>query len=388
MDRYEFGYDNKHRLKCITKVDGETVSYIGEDARIILYQLAKDRYDDFNVDIENKKKRKSGRRIPPKLRMKNDYNTVVFHDCYGNENYILNFFYKDRDKIKKILDKKNPLDRLFIGITSAVACLAVGASAIVIINNNDKVNIDEETSKTYDGKRIESINEEKTNKNSLKVGNDIYEVEDTTFTYDDYTNTPKYLEVKSKYENLCNEIGTKYGVSPELLLAMITQESGGIYTNLMQVEFYNCADEVLTVDNFVTGEKDSFVLTTDKTKYDSSITAIDPDMFEDSYYNVTIGCVLLQEVAKDLDYNVAMAIQGYNYGIGNMHTILNNASKDLNVSVESLIADKDGKSWLKYRNIKAGDPNYLENVGRYLKNGIDSVHINTFNGSHQMRVGK
>ena len=173
-----------------------------------------------------------------------------------------------------------------------------------------------------------------------------------------------------------------------MLLAMITQESGGIYTNLMQVEFFNCADEVLTVDNFVTGEKDSFVLTTDKTKYDSSITAIDPDMFEDSYYNVTIGCVLLQKVAKDLDYNVAMAIQGYNYGIGNMHTILNNASKDLGVSVESLIADKEGKSWLKYRNIKAGDPNYLENVGRYLKDGIDSIHINTFNGSHQMRVGK
>ena len=387
MDRYEFGYDNKHRLKCITKEDGETVSYIGEDARIILLQLAKDRYDDFYVDIDDKKKRKSGRRIPPKLRMKNDYNTVVFHDCYRNENTINKFFVKDKDKINKIMKKNNTFEKKAIAVGVSVVLALSGATGLLLANN-EGVKLDKDTSKTHDGKRIESISEEKTDKNTLKVGNDVYEVEDTTFTYDDYTNTPKYLEVKSKYENLCNEIGTKYGVSPELLLAMITQESGGIYTNLMQVEFFNCADEVLTVDNFVTGEKDSFVLTTDKTKYDSSITAIDPDMFEDSYYNVTIGCVLLQKVAKDLDYNVAMAIQGYNYGIGNMHTILNNASKDLGVSVESLIADKEGKSWLKYRNIKAGDPNYLENVGRYLKDGIDSVHINTFNGSHQMRVGK
>ena len=387
MDRYEFGYDNKHRLKCITKEDGETVSYIGEDARIILLQLAKDRYDDFYVDIDDKKKRKSGRRIPPKLRMKNDYNTVVFHDCYRNENTINKFFVKDKDKINKIMKKNNTFEKKAIAVGVSVVLALSGATGLLLANN-EGVKLDKDTSKTHDGKKIESISEEKNDKNTLKVGNDVYEVEDTTFTYDDYTNTPKYLEVKSKYENLCNEIGTKYGVSPELLLAMITQESGGIYTNLMQVEFFNCADEVLTVDNFVTGEKDSFVLTTDKTKYDSSITAIDPDMFEDSYYNVTIGCVLLQKVAKDLDYNVAMAIQGYNYGIGNMHTILNNASKDLGVSVESLIADKEGKSWLKYRNIKAGDPNYLENVGRYLKDGIDSVHINTFNGSHQMRVGK
>ena len=387
MDRYEFGYDNKNRLKCITKVDGETVSYIGEDARIILLQLAKDRYDDFYVDIDDKKKRKSGRRIPPKLRMKNDYNTVVFHDCYRNENTINKYFVKDKDKINKIMKKNNTFEKKAIAVGVSVVLALSGATGLLLANN-EGVKLDKDTSKTHDGKKIESISEEKNDKNTLKVGNDVYEVEDTTFTYDDYTNTPKYLEVKSKYENLCNEIGTKYGVSPELLLAMITQESGGIYTNLMQVEFFNCADEVLTVDNFVTGEKDSFVLTTDKTKYDSSITAIDPDMFEDSYYNVTIGCVLLQKVAKDLDYNVAMAIQGYNYGIGNMHTILNNASKDLGVSVESLIADKEGKSWLKYRNIKAGDPNYLENVGRYLKDGIDSVHINTFNGSHQMRVGK
>ena len=387
MDRYEFGYDNKNRLKCITKVDGETVSYIGEDARIILLQLAKDRYDDFYVDIDDKKKRKSGRRIPPKLRMKNDYNTVVFHDCYRNENTINKYFVKDKDKINKIMKKNNTFEKKAIAVGVSVVLALSGATGLLLANN-EGVKLDKDTSKTHDGKKIESISEEKNDKNTLKVGNDVYEVEDTTFTYDDYTNTPKYLEVKSKYENLCNEIGTKYGVSPELLLAMITQESGGIFSNLMQVEFYNCADEVLTVDNFVTGEKDSFVLTTDKTKYDSSITAIDPDMFEDSYYNVTIGCVLLQKVAKDLDYNVAMAIQGYNYGIGNMHTILNNASKDLGVSVESLIADKEGKSWLKYRNIKAGDPNYLENVGRYLKDGIDSVHINTFNGSHQMRVGK
>ena len=387
MDRYEFGYDNKHRLKCITKEDGETISYIGEDARIILFQLAKDRYDDFYVDIDDKKKRKSGRRMPPKLRMKNDYNTVVFHDCYRNENTINKYFVKDKDKINKIMKKNNTFEKKAIAVGVSVVLALSGATGLLLANN-EGVKLDKDTSKTHDGKRIESISEEKTDKNTLKVGNDVYEVEDTTFTYDDYTNTPKYLEVKSKYENLCNEIGTKYGVSPELLLAMITQESGGIFSNLMQVEFYNCADEVLTVDNFVTGEKDSFVLTSDKSKYDSSITAIDPEMFEDPYYNVTIGCVLLQKVAKDLDYNVAMAIQGYNYGIGNMHKILNNASKDLGVSVESLIADKDGKSWLKYRNIRAGDPNYLENVGRYLKNGIDSVHINNFNGSHQMRVGK
>ena len=144
----------------------------------------------------------------------------------------------------------------------------------------------------------------------------------------------------------------------------------------------------ICVDNFVTGEKDKFVLTNNKDKYDPSIIAIDSEMINDPYYNVLMGCVILQNASKDFDGNLLMAIQGYNYGIGNMYKVLNKASKDLGVSVESLIDDKDGKDWLKYRKLNVGDNNYIENVCRYLGNGIDNIFINNFSENNNLMVRK
>ena len=63
-----------------------------------------------------------------------------------------------------------------------------------------------------------------------------------------------------------------------------------------------------------------------------------------------------------------MAIQGYNFGYGNMNKVLNKASERFRISVESLINDKDSKDWLKYRDeLNAGDNNYIEHVVDVLK---------------------
>ena len=381
MDRYEFSMKN-NRMICKTKINGEPVNYFDDDARFIIFQLGHDKYDSVKLDKTDKKK--------PSIRLSNDINIVVFRDCLDNQRTLNKYFVNNRNKINSLIDKENNLRfkakvKRDLSLVGAVVITTGGIN--VVLHNFD---LNKETSATLSDKTIVSMQEYviDTSKDSFNVGEDTYVIEDNSLKVDDYSDSSKYLEVKEKYGSLCEEIGGKYGVSPELLVAMITQESGGKERNLMQIEFDNCSDEVLSVDNFVTGDKDKFVLTNNKDKYDSSITAIDSEMINDPYYNVLMGCVILQKATKDFDGNLLMALQGYNYGIGNMYKVLNKASKDLGVSVESLIDDKDGKDWLKYRKLNVGDNNYIENVCRYLDNGINSIFINNFSDNNNLKVRK
>ena len=384
MDRYEFSMKN-NKMTCKTKINGETVNYFDDDARFIILQLGHDKYDRVNLDKTDKKK--------PSIRLTNDVNTVIFRDCLDNKNTLNEYFVNNRPKINSLIDEENKARTKVETKKLVVKGIAVTVSSVCLFamqQDGFDFDFNRETSALNSGKKIISMEEDviDTSKDSFDVGEDTYVVEDTSLKVDDYSDSSNYIEVREKYSSLCEEIGGKYGVSPELLVAMITQESGGKYRNLMQIEFDNCSDEVFSVDNFVTGEKDKFVLTNNKDKYDPSIIVIDSEMINDPYYNVLMGCVILQNASKDFDGNLLMAIQGYNYGIGNMYKVLNKASKDLGVSVESLIDDKDGKDWLKYRKLNVGDNNYIENVCRYLGNGIDNIFINNFSENNNLMVRK
>ena len=99
---------------------------------------------------------------------------------------------------------------------------------------------------------------------------------------------------------------------------------------------------------------------------------ITKNMIKDVGYNIRIGCMYLQNCMKYMNYNVIAAVQCYNMGFGNMSKILNAYSKEINKSVDEILADKNDTGWMKYRNhINVGDRNYVENVFSWLGPKID-----------------
>lgn len=377
MDRYEFHKDNKGKLICNAVINGETVSYFDEDALYFFKRLGKEEFSSFRVEKKKKKKK-----TPPQLLMSNDYNMVVCRDCYKFKDLLYKYYSKNINKIDDELSKK-----------AYSIALGTGAIAIATINlfmicgHDEALQIQRENSKKFAGFTISSYDETNTDNINFQVGEEVFEVEKPTFIYDTATDTENFKFVEGKYGSLCKEIGGKYGVSPELLLAMITQESGGQDRNLMQIEFDNCADEIFTLDNFLTGEKEKIVLTHDKSKYDDSVLAIDSEMYLKPEYNLLSAVAILH---KCFDYfpKVDMAIQAYNFGYGNMKELLKIASKKAGISEEDII-NGDSAYWLKCRDeISAGDSKYVEHILMYCNGDIDSIHINKFDDSNTLKVGR
>lgn len=377
MDRYEFYKNKKGKLICNAVINGESVSYFDEDALYFFRRLGKEEFSSFRVEKKKKKKK-----TPPQLLMSNDYNMVVCRDCYKFKHLLNKYYSKNINKIDDELSKKA------YSIAFGTGAIAIVTMELITLFGHDMaLQVQREKSEEMAGSTISSYDETNTDNINFQVGEEVIEVEKPTFIYDNATDTEKFKFVEEKYGILCDELGGKYGVSPELLLAMITQESGGQDRNLMQIEFDNCADEIFTLDNFLTGGKEKIVLTHDKSKYDDSVLAIDSEMYLKPEYNLLSAIAILQ---KCFDYfpRKDMAIQAYNFGYGNMKKLLKIASEKAGISEEDII-NGDSAYWLKCRDeISAGDSKYVEHILMYCKGDIYSIHINRFDDSNTLKVGR
>ena len=402
-DTYEF-YFIKGELICRYNDGENSIVFGGGKAIDMLHKLNRLSFSSYKV---TEKSRKNSDRLFLNMNSLNTRvkisNLTKFYE-YGLFDEIPRHVKKIDKAFDKYVQKGNSnkkisSKRLVAGAT-ALALLAGGVSFNLNKDKsyeiaNDKYTLEQE----YELPVEESVMEDTSNKDT-EVAIEDESIEETPveenvetksseekYLFDNNLESSTYEYVDDNYSDVIEKVAKERGIDSSLLKAIVTQESSGKDPNLMQITYDVWADHVFNSYNYETGKMERIVMS-NSNNYKSDIKVIPLSEMNDPYNNITIGSQIFREELARYDYNLYLGIQAYNYGIGNMHTILNNASKDLGVSVESLIADKDGKSWLKYRNIKAGDPNYLENVGRYLKNGIDSVHINTFNGSHQMRVGK
>ena len=346
MDRYEFYKNKKGKLICNAVINGESVSYFDEDALYFFRRLGKEKFSSFR--FERKKKKEN---VPPKLIMSNDYNTVVCNDCYKFRKDLNECYGKNRSDINSKLDKNKLVIVVSVGIAT------IGAIEGFMIGNHDHmVELQQEASKKYAGSKISYSVEN----NELDDDDDEIEL----MTFDDYTDTEQYHYVYDNYHDICEEIGNRYGVSPNLLIAMITQESGGRYKNLMQIEYDNNKDQVHTLYNFETGMENKFVLTDNPDAYGDDVTTISSTELEDPKNNLSIASSLLQDCLKYADGNILLGVSTYNIGVGNMNKILNEASRVLGKSIDEL-KNGDYNEIIGFMDIGEGDSDYPFHVLRY-----------------------
>lgn len=171
-----------------------------------------------------------------------------------------------------------------------------------------------------------------------------------------------YYELVEKYSN-------KWGVSPNIIMSMLTQESGGYSTNLMQIQFWSWKDQIISVYNFEAGKYEKLVLTDNpqeyERKYGDIITITESDL-NNPITNISVGTVLFRESARVMSNHIGASIQCYNFGYGNMMKVLKETASQTGVSVDRILEDQENIDFVNYTHIiDAGDPNYLSNVMQY-----------------------
>lgn len=201
--------------------------------------------------------------------------------------------------------------------------------------------------------------------------------------YDDLTNTNTYIGAYEGYYSIVEKYANKWGISPNIIMAMLTQESAGKKVNLMQIQFDSWHDQVLTEYDFVNGRYQSIVLTDTPEKYSGqNITVITREDLNNKVTNISVACVILRYCLEQMDFNVLAAIQAYNLGCPNMDKVMNETSRNVGVSVDDLLSDQTSTEFTNYTFIvDCGDPNYVTNVFRYLTDGEITIQILNEDGS-------
>lgn len=318
-----------------------------------------------------------------------DDNIVIIENYTNNRDKKLQIII-EKLKLEKIKRRKKELRKKKIKrtqmITASLLLSAVTITTSLIGNNigsaTNKEELEDdnfiayeeiETKKTQriNGKK-EIIFEEENNffKTESNEKVNIQHNEDIAVEFEDRTNTEKYRITKAYYEGIISKISKKYGIDPKIMLAIATQESGMHKINentpaigLMQIEKSVWIGETLTAYNYETGTYESINIT--------------KKALEDLEINIKVACMYFQKCLKDSKYNLALAIQMYNYGYGNIDNTLKKAYNG-NIDLKNIEKLKDNE-WLQYReDIKAGDNLYLEHILSYIED-LDNIEIKTQN---------
>lgn len=217
-----------------------------------------------------------------------------------------------------------------------------------------------------DDNSTEIVLKEDTNNENDKEDNCITPNSYLELNAEDLVTNEKYFIAKEYYYDSLSDIAKRYGVDPNLALAIGIHERGihssmvdsGGAIGLFQIQVeggWNWNNRTITAYNFDTNEYENVTITT--------------DIVSDVFNNIKVGCMMLQNLLVTYDYNVAKAVTAYNYGSENLRLVLEKCSLETGLSIEEL-SNNNNTEWLKYRDIiKGGDPEYLENVCKYISNG-------------------
>lgn len=186
---------------------------------------------------------------------------------------------------------------------------------------------------------------------------------------EDWTDTQKYQDCYNYYYPTIERYANMYGIDPRVALAIGCHErgvhsseidsGGGLGLYQIQVEVWD--GHSVRAFNFETNEWEEYT--------------IEVDNIRNVEENIKAGMMIFQDCLRRDDYNLAMAVQEYNFGHGGLLSSIEAASNSLGVSVETL-EQNDNLEWLNYRiaNVSSdgyqmGDPEYVENVFKYVKDG-------------------
>lgn len=370
MKRFEIYLDNDNRLSIDVykkiKSEYEYKKFKGRNCYNIIKQLASNDVLTVDEDLKDDNITLSYKNYIVTL---NEYKYLL--NKLGMKPLVLNVkdFY-EKESIKKVKNKKvvrkNKYTKRKV-IAAGLAAIVIGTVGIPNLRKvlNNSVNLIFNSSNDYkadDYKTIKAViltDEQETNDNKIiKTSKTMdQKVNYITINYEDRSNTNKANKARNNYGTVVDKYANMYGLDPKLVMAIATQERGehspvmdkGGATGLMQIQNSVWVGQTISAYNFSTNKVDSFKVTS--------------SMLSDLNTNIMLGCMVLQNNLKSMNYNQLAAIQCYNMGYGNMQKILNCYSKATGRDKNSILNDTEDIGWLDYRSlIKVGDQKYLEHV--------------------------
>lgn len=184
---------------------------------------------------------------------------------------------------------------------------------------------------------------------------------------EDYSETDKAKETRELYYNIISEIAPKYGLDPELVLAIATQERG-IHSNrvdaggglgLMQIQVSIWAKDGINLTYYELNPETGLF----EEHWQNSVSL---DTLKDERGNIEFACKVLQKCLIDMNYNIPLAIQTYNMGQGSVKRIIDAYANSTGKTREDVISNPSDMGWLDYRAGVNGDSNYIENINKWV----------------------
>ena len=173
----------------------------------------------------------------------------------------------------------------------------------------------------------------------------------------DQTGYEKALNTIKNYGDILTEKANKYGIDPKLVIAIATQENGvhrgyveeGGGIGIMQIQKSVWSGEAINIYNFEKGCNERII--------------VNGDDLDELEYNIDIGCAILQDSFKKMNYHFLAGLQCYNLGTGNMDIVLSAYSYNTGKSKSEILSNQYDKGWMEYRDLAdGGDKYYIENV--------------------------
>lgn len=386
MKRFEIYLDNDNRLNIDVysdiEADYESKKFKGKACYDVIKKISNNKVLDI---YENPNKSDVTLEYNNYIVTLNEYEYLL--EKLGMKPIVLNIenFYENESlkkvKSKKVVRKNKYTKRKLIA--TGLAAIVIGTIAIPNLKKllNGSIDVTSSNSVSYTEEDYNLLKKMILSTNENEVVNTNNEIEQSVpmntsvnhivINYEDRSNTNKANNTRNNYGSIIDKYAKMYGLDSKLVTAIATQERGehsatmdkGGATGLMQIQNSVWVGQVITAYNFNTKSKETFKVTN--------------SMLSDLNTNIKLGCMVLQNALKNMNYNIPAAIQCYNMGYGNMQKILNSYSKITGKDKNSILNDTEDTGWLDYRNlIKVGDQKYLEHVLSWYGSDCNITSVN------------
>ncbi|MBR4230649.1 MAG: transglycosylase SLT domain-containing protein [Bacilli bacterium] len=189
--------------------------------------------------------------------------------------------------------------------------------------------------------------------------------------FPDESDTNKAIKCKELYYDIIMKYSHKYGLDPNLVLGMATQERGihsseidsGGGIGLMQVQYSVWVNQQISF----------YELNEETGKYEKKTMTITDEKLRDVETNIQIGCLILQDCLINSHYNIPIAVQMYNMGLGEIYNMLDNYRATKGCSRSDILDNPEDIGWLDYRISR-----YLEAINKWIyDNNYTVVNVKT-----------
>ena len=394
---------NGNPVGIITKPNGvqrsltgrDLIRYLGRiDESLIKRRVCKNPFiknDGQNITYISKLLKKN-------IRIENSPETLnALYDLYLEDRKENSEYFKRYQEMKK---------KAVIRRAAVYSAIAIGGGALGIMAHTANKDIDLQYVATYDA---EAIREENAKELAVLMEDNDVKVIDTTVENNSQNietdvvsqvqeisedeilsivGTPTHVEVEGVYDkgiednieylkDIIKERGNRWGVDPELIHDIISQESsGGKYDQVGQFEF-SAWKNPITVHNFDTNQDVTVVFSNDPEQWAGKVDmVITQQDLENVKTQVSVTAIVLQYYFNLYNHNIPLAIQAYNRGQPNIDELIRKTAVGEGITTQDLTADQNNLSWIGYAWTDETGLTYFQQVAKHISEAQQEDGIN------------